>query len=162
MIKVHPRVEEYHTEKGNIMYTLFVDCNGQRYDVHTKPGWNVPFDSSEIYNIMSKFVAGMNFSAMVTNMLIDEDIYMVGEPGETVVTTYSERKARSVRLGSKPERIWEYTDQNGTHVITDQEIIDEYFDNWSEKVRNAGRDQLATKDRCIEDWVLCHFAYEKK
>ena len=55
-------------------------------------------------------------------------------------------------------------DVPGPIEITEQEILDRYWDFWSEqviKVRGPDFPHL-NKETCIEDWVVSNWAWEKK
>lgn len=43
-------------------------------------------------------------------------------------------------------------------TLSDQEILNYYWDYWSGKMRELGRDSLITHERCIEDWCIVHWA----
>ena len=60
-------------------------------------------------------------------------------------------------------RIWRYVepgddDQPVTVVMTDAEILEEYFPWWSVQMRKVGKDTLITPENCIDDWVVVHWA----
>lgn len=55
---------------------------------------------------------------------------------------------------------WRYQDPDGTYDITDAEILAAYFPYWSEQMRKAGKDEFISEARCIEDWVVVHWAWD--
>lgn len=48
--------------------------------------------------------------------------------------------------------------------ITDQQILYEYWNFWSERmIKKFGDDsELITHDNCIDDWIVVHWAWEEK
>ena len=56
-----------------------------------------------------------------------------------------------------------YPDENDNDVIeilTEDEIIASYWEYWSGKMKEIGKEAEATRDRCIEDWCVVHWAVE--
>mgnify|MGYP003335975048 FL=1 len=47
---------------------------------------------------------------------------------------------------------------------TEKEILDEYWDFWhTAMVKKFGKGhELITEENCIKDWVVVHWAWEKK
>ena len=57
---------------------------------------------------------------------------------------------------------WEYIypDHNGERVtvrMTEGEILAEYWEHWSGRMRERGKRGI-NPDRCIQDWVMMHWA----
>lgn len=53
---------------------------------------------------------------------------------------------------------YKYADQNGEHVITEEDIIRDYYPYWKERCLKKGlNEDMLTKERCIEDVV--HWAW---
>jgi hypothetical protein len=54
-----------------------------------------------------------------------------------------------------------YPDENNNDIIeilTEQEIIDQYYTYWSTKmIQNVPNPDLS-RERCIEDWCIVHWA----
>ena len=48
--------------------------------------------------------------------------------------------------------------------ITEEEILDKYWQFWSSKIiEKYGEDNpIMTRDNCIDDWVVANWAWEKK
>jgi hypothetical protein len=57
-------------------------------------------------------------------------------------------------------RYFKFTDQDGEHNVTDEQILAEYYPYWQEQVRKVGREHLISPENCIEDWVAVNFAEE--
>lgn len=51
-----------------------------------------------------------------------------------------------------------YADQSGDHSLTEDSIIDQYFEYWSEKMKSIGKGHLITKAHCIDDFCVVHWA----
>jgi hypothetical protein len=65
---------------------------------------------------------------------------------------------------AEAERIWQYQepDADGTVLtitMTEQQIIVDYYLFWCDQMQRAGQDAF-TREGCIEDWVVAHWAYE--
>lgn len=57
-------------------------------------------------------------------------------------------------------KTWQYQDQGGKHVITDDEILTDYFPYWAVQMHRAGRGTLINTERCIDDFVAVHQAWD--
>lgn len=56
-----------------------------------------------------------------------------------------------------------YLDKNNNDVVeilTQDEIIAQYWEYWSERMREIGREAEISIQRCIEDWCVIHWAIE--
>ena len=56
-----------------------------------------------------------------------------------------------------------YPDENDNdivEVLTEDEIIASYWEYWSGKMKEIGREAEATRERCIDDWCVIHWAVE--
>jgi hypothetical protein len=56
-----------------------------------------------------------------------------------------------------------YPDENDNDVVevlTEDEIIAQYYTYWSTKMKEIGKETEATRERCIEDWCVVHWATE--
>lgn len=62
--------------------------------------------------------------------------------------------------------LYDANHKDGEHYTdyTEAEILGEYWEHWSsEMTKKFGADHpLITKENCIEDWVVCHWAQEIK
>jgi hypothetical protein len=50
--------------------------------------------------------------------------------------------------------------QNVQETFSEQQIIDSYYKYWFGKMVEAGKVDIATRERCIEDWITVHWAWE--
>jgi hypothetical protein len=57
-------------------------------------------------------------------------------------------------------RTFSFCDIDGTHVITDAEIIRDYFPYWSGKMKEVGKEDLINHANCIDDFCVLHWASE--
>lgn len=58
---------------------------------------------------------------------------------------------------------WCYPDEKFGDVIvamSEDDIIDEYWEYWSESMIELGRHQFVSVKNCIDDWVVAHWAEE--
>lgn len=46
------------------------------------------------------------------------------------------------------------------HTMTYDEIIDYYFEYWSGQMKKVGKEELISKDRCVDDFCVVHWASE--
>ena len=46
-------------------------------------------------------------------------------------------------------------------VMTEKEILDFYWDYWSNKMRKLGKEHLISERSCIDDWIVVNWAYKK-
>lgn len=63
-------------------------------------------------------------------------------------------------------RIFVYNDypSDGVKKITEQEILDEYWDYWKGKMESkyGVSSNLITKENCVQDWVITNWAWEER
>lgn len=45
-------------------------------------------------------------------------------------------------------------------TITEDEIIERYYDWWVNEMYRVGKQDLISKENCIEDWVVSNWAWE--
>lgn len=45
-------------------------------------------------------------------------------------------------------------------VISEQEILDFYWEYWSSGMEKLGKNHLITKENCIEDFCIVHYSSE--
>ena len=43
-------------------------------------------------------------------------------------------------------------------VMSEKEILDEYYDYWCERMRSVGKESEISKESCIYDWCVVHWA----
>lgn len=55
--------------------------------------------------------------------------------------------------------LWNET--GGDSVLSEQQILDYYWDYWSKKMYSIGKpEKVITKENCIDDWAVIHWAWE--
>lgn len=57
---------------------------------------------------------------------------------------------------------YDYPNGNGSNTVvtrTEDQIIDEYYFEWCDKMRRLGKDKMISKENCIKDWITDNFAY---
>jgi hypothetical protein len=58
---------------------------------------------------------------------------------------------------------WDENDKPSVKEITDQQILYDYWNYWEDKMMRFGYgSEHITHDRCIDDWIVCNWAWEKK
>ena len=50
--------------------------------------------------------------------------------------------------------------QNVQETFSEEQIIKSYFVYWASKVIECGRGDEVTRERCIDDWIVVHWACE--
>ena len=56
-----------------------------------------------------------------------------------------------------------YPGEYGQHVVeifSEDQIIDSYFRYWCIKMIESGKGDDISRDRCIDDWIVVHWAKE--
>ena len=53
-------------------------------------------------------------------------------------------------------------DGDVTEILTEDEVIAQYYKYWSTKMIQNGLEADISKERCIEDWCVVHWAWEVK
>ena len=43
---------------------------------------------------------------------------------------------------------------------TEDEIIERYWDYWCSQMRRVGKEDMISRERCIEDWITVNWAME--
>lgn len=59
-------------------------------------------------------------------------------------------------------RYFKYSDQEGDYVISEEQILKEYWDYWRERMERAGKEDLINPENCIYDFCVIHWAFEIK
>jgi hypothetical protein len=57
-------------------------------------------------------------------------------------------------------RIFEICHPDDTEIVTDEDIIQQYYPYWCSKMIEVGREDLISIETCIEDWMTIHWAVE--
>ena len=55
---------------------------------------------------------------------------------------------------------YKYYDLDGAHIFTEDQIFEEYWEFWCEAMRRVKRDDLISRERCLEDWITINWAFE--
>lgn len=45
-------------------------------------------------------------------------------------------------------------------TLSEDEILNQYWDYWSKKMKQSGYLELISKEKCIEDWCNLYWAWE--
>lgn len=61
-------------------------------------------------------------------------------------------------------RVFAYNEQeaNNPLLITDKQILEEYYPWWKEQMIKVNKSNLINEDNCIDDWVIINWAWELK
>lgn len=58
-------------------------------------------------------------------------------------------------------KFYKYEEPNHDPVVlSEDQIINSYYQLWSKKMKELGREQLISREKCIEDWCTIHWASE--
>jgi len=58
-------------------------------------------------------------------------------------------------------KYYKYCEPWGDKIITEDEILDEYWDEWTFKMTFSGQDErLITPENCIQDFITINWAFE--
>ena len=65
------------------------------------------------------------------------------------------------------DRMWAYDEPyellGNRHVeMSERQILDTYFGQWSKEMDRAGMIVMVTPENCIVDWIVVNWAYEVK
>ena len=47
-------------------------------------------------------------------------------------------------------------------ILTDFDIIDDYFPYWSKRMKAVGKEDMISIERCIDDYIVVNWAEELK
>lgn len=50
--------------------------------------------------------------------------------------------------------------QHIQETFSEEQIIKSYFDYWSGKMKEIGKEHMINREKCIEDWAVIHWAVE--
>lgn len=59
-------------------------------------------------------------------------------------------------------RTFKYYDPDGEHFITEDQIIEQYFEYWKEQMSKVKKDSLINRENCIQDFCVINWATELK
>lgn len=57
----------------------------------------------------------------------------------------------------------EYDEDEGIKppiVVSEQQILNEYWLYWKNQMKALGRENLISKKNCIDDWIMVNWAWE--
>ena len=57
-------------------------------------------------------------------------------------------------------RRFTYQDDDGIHIVTEQEIKDNYYIYWQEQMRKVGKEDLIDFELCLDQWIVMNWAIE--
>ena len=43
-------------------------------------------------------------------------------------------------------------------TLSEKDILNEYWDWWSGRMKEVGKEDMISEERCIEDWCIVHWA----
>ena len=49
---------------------------------------------------------------------------------------------------------------DGTVILTENEILDEYWEYFCAQMKRVGKEREISKENCIDSWVVLHWAWE--
>lgn len=55
---------------------------------------------------------------------------------------------------------YRYIDPWTDRTLTEDEIIQDYWDWWTFKMHEVGKESEISRELCIEDWITTHWAWE--
>ena len=55
---------------------------------------------------------------------------------------------------------WDNENNAVTEILTEDEIIEQYWDYWYGKMCSINKEGEATRERCIENWCIVNWARE--
>lgn len=56
-----------------------------------------------------------------------------------------------------------YPGELGQHIqetLSEDQIIASYFEYWKDRMQSVGKDDLISRENCITDWCIVHWAIE--
>ena len=59
-------------------------------------------------------------------------------------------------------KTYRYSDPGGEYTLTEDQILEEYWDYWCGRMRHVHKEDMISKERCIEDWITVNWAIEVK
>jgi hypothetical protein len=58
-------------------------------------------------------------------------------------------------------KLYEYVVDDGEVIIqTEDEIMSYFYDYWCSKMREVGKEDEISKELCLQDWMMLHYATE--
>lgn len=63
-------------------------------------------------------------------------------------------------------RVFQYNEFDGekgwVETITEEKILEEYYPYYYERMKEVGKEDEISKERCIEDFLTIHWGWEVK
>lgn len=59
-------------------------------------------------------------------------------------------------------RVYMYNEQDGLKMVTENQILADYYPWWCEEMRKAGKADKISPQNCIDDFCVVHWAWEVK
>lgn len=59
-------------------------------------------------------------------------------------------------------RYFKYSDQTGDYILSEENIIEEYWDYWCKRMEHVGKKELINPENCIHDFCVINWAFEIK
>lgn len=56
-------------------------------------------------------------------------------------------------------KVYKYEDFQGTHFITEAEIVSRWMPFWREQMERANKNDMINEDNCIKDFISVNEAY---
>ena len=60
-----------------------------------------------------------------------------------------------------PNRVWHYDEPSGSYNMTEEEIINRYYDNWRGRIKDPAIKLKYTYTACILDFITTYWAYQQ-
>jgi len=58
-------------------------------------------------------------------------------------------------------KLYEYVVDDGEVIVqTEDEIMSYFYDYWCSKMREVGKEDELSKELCLQDWMMLHYATE--
>jgi hypothetical protein len=58
-------------------------------------------------------------------------------------------------------KLYEYVVDDGEVIVqTEDEIMSYFYDYWCSKMREVGKEDEISKELCLQDWMMLHYATE--
>lgn len=59
-------------------------------------------------------------------------------------------------------KIYKFIDLDGTHALTRDEILEQYWEYWTSQMKRIGKEDLISEDNCITDFMVIHWAWTEE
>lgn len=51
-------------------------------------------------------------------------------------------------------------DGDTVEILTEEEVLQSYYPYWCDRMKEVGKEELISKELCLEDWICLHWALE--